>query len=49
MQHAWKRRGMRRVLVRMPEGERPLGRLRNGWQDAKMNLSEKRMDGKVKR
>ena len=34
-------RGVRRVLVRKPEGKRPLGRLRRRWEDnIKMDLQE---------
>jgi len=35
------RRGMCRVLVRKPEGKRPLGRSRRRWEDnIKMDLQE---------
>jgi len=35
------RRGLYRVLVRKPEGKRPLGRLRHRWKDnIKMDLQE---------
>ena len=35
------RRGIYRVLVRKPEGKRPLGRLRHRWEDnIKMYLQE---------
>ena len=35
------RRGVYRVLVRKPEGKRPLGRLRRRWEDnIKMDLQE---------
>jgi hypothetical protein len=35
------RRGVYRVLVGKPEGKRPLGRLRHGWEDnIKMDLQE---------
>ena len=34
------RRGVYRVLVGKPEGERPLGRPRRGWEDIKMDLQE---------
>ena len=35
------RRGVYRVLVWKPEGKRPLGRLRRGWEDnIKMILQE---------
>jgi hypothetical protein len=34
-------RGAYRVLVRKPEGKRPLGRLRQRWEDnIRMNLQE---------
>ena len=34
-------RGLHRVLVRKPEGKRPLGRPRHRWEDnIKMNLQE---------
>ena len=34
-------RGMHKVLVGKPEGKRPLGRPRRGWEDnIKMNLEE---------
>jgi len=34
-------RGVCRVLVRKPEGKRPLGRPRRGWEDnIKMDLQE---------
>jgi hypothetical protein len=34
-------RGVRRVLVGKPEGERPLGRPRHSWEDnIKMDLQE---------
>ena len=34
-------RGVQRVLVGKPEGKRPLGRLRRGWEDhIKMDLQE---------
>jgi len=40
------RRGVYRVLVAKPEGKRPLGRLRNRWQDnIKMDLQEVRCTG----
>jgi len=36
-----KRRGEYRLLVRKPEGERPLGRHRRKWEDKiKMDLQE---------
>jgi hypothetical protein len=34
------RRGAYRVLVRKPEGRRPLGRQRSRWEDIKMDLRE---------
>jgi hypothetical protein len=35
------RRGVYRVLVGKPEGKRPLGRHRRGWEDnIKMDLQE---------
>jgi len=35
------RRGVYRVLMGKPEGKRPLGRLRHGWEDnIKMDLQE---------
>ena len=35
------KRGVRRVLVRKPEGKRPLGRPRRRWEDnIKMDLQE---------
>jgi len=35
----WERRGSYRVLVGKPEGKRPLGRTRRGWEDnIKMDL-----------
>ena len=34
-------RGVRRVLVRKPEGKRPLGRRRSRWEDnIKIDLQE---------
>ena len=37
----WERRGVYRVLVVKPEGKRPLGRPRRGWEDnIKMDLQE---------
>jgi hypothetical protein len=34
MQHVWgKRRGVYRILVGKPEGKRPHGRQRRGWED----------------
>jgi hypothetical protein len=39
-------RGVYRVLVRRPEGKRPLGRPRCRWEDnIKMNLREMGIDG----
>jgi hypothetical protein len=39
-------RDVYRVLVRRPEGKRPLGRLRRRWEDnIKMNLREIGIDG----
>jgi hypothetical protein len=39
-------RGVYRVLVGRPEGERPLGRPRRRWEDnIKMDLREIRIDG----
>jgi len=29
----WDRRGVYRILVRKPEGKRPLGRHRRRWED----------------
>jgi hypothetical protein len=42
MQHIQGRgEGAHRVLVGKPEGKRPLGRPRNGWEDnIKMDLQE---------
>jgi len=40
------RRGVYRVLVRKPEGKRPLGRSRSSWDDnIKMDLQEVRCRG----
>ena len=37
----WERRDLYRVLVRKPEGKRPLGRTRRRWEDnLKMDLQE---------
>jgi hypothetical protein len=37
----WERRGVYRVLVRKPEGKRPLRRPRRRWEDnIKMDLQE---------
>ena len=33
-------RGVDRVLVGKPEGKRPLGRPRRGWEDIKMDIPE---------
>jgi hypothetical protein len=42
----WEGRGVYRVLVGSPEGKRPLGRPRRGWEDyIKMDLSEIGIDG----
>jgi hypothetical protein len=39
-------RGVYRVVVGRPEGKRPLGRPRRGWEDnIKMNLREIGIDG----
>jgi hypothetical protein len=39
-------RGVYRVLVRKPEGKRPLGRPRHRWEDSiKMDFREIEMDG----
>ena len=41
MAHMGEGRGMYRVLVRKPEGKRPLGRPRRRWEDnIKMDLQE---------
>jgi len=41
-----KRRGVYRILVRKPEGKRPLGRTRSIWEDnIKMDLQEVRCGG----
>jgi hypothetical protein len=38
-------RGVYKVLVRRPEGKKPLGRPRRGWEDdIKMDLREIRID-----
>jgi hypothetical protein len=34
------RRGAYRVLVGKPEGKRPIGRHKRGWDDIKMDLQE---------
>jgi hypothetical protein len=45
-----KRRGAYRVLVGKPEGKRPLGRPRRGWEDNfKMDIQEVRWSGHVSR
>ena len=33
-------RGVHKILVRKPEGRRPLGRPRRRWEDIKMDLQE---------
>jgi hypothetical protein len=39
-------RGVYRILVGRPKGERPLGRHRHRWEDnIKMDLTEIRIDG----
>jgi len=44
--HVGERRGAYRVLVRKPEGKRPLVRLRHRWEDyIKMDLQEVRCGG----
>jgi hypothetical protein len=41
MWHVWEMRGVYRVLVGRPEGERPLGRPRHSWEcNIKMELQE---------
>ena len=41
MAHMGEERGVDRVLVRKPEGKRPLGRPRHRWEDnIKMDLQE---------
>ena len=41
MAHMEEGRGMRKVLVRKPEGKRPLGRSRRRWEDnIKKDLEE---------
>ena len=41
MAHMEEGRGMHKVLVRKPEGKRPLGRPRHRWEDnIKMDLQE---------
>jgi hypothetical protein len=45
MWHAWGGGGVYGVLVGRPEGKRPLGRPRRGWEDnIKMDLREIRID-----
>jgi hypothetical protein len=42
----WEERGVYRVLVRRPEGKRPLGRPRRKWEDnIKLDLREIGIDG----
>jgi hypothetical protein len=42
----WERRNAYRILVRKPEGKRPLGRPRRRWVDnIKINLRETGWDG----
>jgi hypothetical protein len=36
----WEKRNTYRVLVRKPEGNRPLGGPRYTWEDIKMDLRE---------
>jgi hypothetical protein len=44
--HMGEGRGVYRVLVGRPEGKRPLGRPRRGWEDnIKMDLKEMGIDG----
>jgi len=40
------RRGVYRILVRKPEGKRPLGRPRRRWEGIKMHLQEVGCGGK---
>ena len=41
MARMWEGRGVHRILVRKPEGKRPLGRPRRRWEeDIKMDLQE---------
>jgi hypothetical protein len=40
VEHMGEDRGVHRVLVWKPEGKRPLGRPRCGWEDIKMDLQE---------
>ena len=41
MARMWEGRGVHKVLVGKPEGKRPLGRPRRGWEDnIKMDLEE---------
>jgi hypothetical protein len=43
--HTGEERGVHRVLVGKPEGKRPLGRTRHGWEgNIKMNLQEVGLD-----
>jgi len=35
-----KKRDSKKVLVRQPEGKRPLGKARGRWEDIKMHLQE---------
>jgi hypothetical protein len=43
----WERRNAYRILVRKPEGKRPLGRPRRRWVDnIKMDLREVGWDGR---
>ena len=45
--HMGEGRGLHRVLVRKPEGKRPLARPRRRWEDnIKMNLQEVGLGGK---
>jgi hypothetical protein len=39
MQHAWERCAYR-ILVRKPEGKKPLGRPRYSWENIYMDLRE---------
>jgi len=44
--HTGEKKGVYRILVRKPEGKRPLWRLRRRWEDnIKMNLQEVRCGG----
>jgi len=41
MWHVWATRVVYRILVRTPDGKRPLGRRRRRWEDnIKMDLQE---------